>query len=652
MSKNLAIQLIESHLLEGNLTQGSEIALKVDQTLSTDPGGTFVMMQLEALGFKRVKTELSAIYVDHNLVQDNNFNPDDHLFIQSAAQRFGFWFSRPGNGISHPVHMQYFGKPGKLLLGSDSHTCSSGALGMLAIGVGGANIVMAVCGVPFYIKMPKIFGIKLTGKLPAWVNPKDVILELLRRYGVKGGTGYILEYYGDALEHLTVMDRLSIANMGAELGATSSIFPSDEQTRIFLRSVGREADWQPFAAQAGATYDKYDEINLSELEPLIALPSSPGNVVPIKQVAGQEIYQAYIGSSASPGYKDFAISALMVKGRHIHPRVSYDINPASRSVLEALMKDGHIGSMIHAGARLHQAGCNGCIGMGQAPASGRNSLRTVPRNFKGRSGTPEDSVFICSPEVATASALTGVITDPRTLDFPCPQVKWPETYPSNPEMLQAPLPYEEAKKIKLAKGPHITEVPIFEPLPDSFKKLPVVLKVPNDISTDTIIAGGVTVMSLRGNIPKSSEYTFYGLDPTYAARAKAHPEGHMIVGGENYGQGSSREHAALCPRFLGLRIVLAKSIARIHHQNLINFGALPLTFKNLADYDLIEQDDFFDVEGIHAALKAGQAVRLKLPAKNKTIIAEYNLTKRQIEILFRGGLLNWLKTHIHADLSN
>lgn len=439
MPLNITQKIIQSHLLEGEMIPDNEIALKIDQTLTQDATGTLVMLELESMHLDRVKTELSAQYVDHNLIQEDYKNPDDHLFLQSAAQRFGLYFSRPGNGVSHPVHMQNFGKPNKTLAGSDSHTPAAGSLGMLAIGSGGLEVAMAMAGHPLYIKMPKVWGIKVEGEFPPWISAKDAILELLRRHDVKGGLGYVIEYYGPGLKHLSAMDRHVIANMGAELGATTSVFPSDEVTREFLKAQGRAHDWQKLKRDDGASYDRDEVLDLSKLEPLIALPTSPGNVVPVKEVAGQDIYQAYIGSSANPGYRDYAISAEMVKGKQVKMGVSFDINPSSRNILEELTRDGYLADLIHAGARIHQAGCNGCIGMGQAPATGRNSLRTVPRNFPGRSGTTEDCVFLCSPETATASALHGKITDPRDMDMAYPKIKLPTKRIINIESIDSPV---------------------------------------------------------------------------------------------------------------------------------------------------------------------------------------------------------------------
>jgi aconitate hydratase len=651
MAMNVAQKLIKAHLLEGQMIAGQEISLKIDQTLCQDATGTLVMLELEAMEVVRVKTEISAQYVDHNLIQEDYKNADDHLFLQSAAKRFGVWFSRPGNGVSHPVHMQNFGKPGKTLLGSDSHTCAAGCLGMLAIGAGGLEVAMAMAGHPLYVTMPKIFGVKLKGKLPDWVSAKDIILEMLRRHTVKGGVDSIIEYYGPGLNNLTSMDRHVIANMGAELGATATVFPSDKETQKFLRSQEREADWVELVADKGAKYDIYDEINLSELEPLIAQPSSPGKVVPVREVAGLELYQAYVGSSANPGYRDFAMAAMMVKGRRISPNVSFDINPASRNGLEELSKEGMLTDLIHAGARIHQAGCNGCIGMGQAPATGKNSLRTVPRNFPGRSGTREDSVYLCSPEVATASALKGVITDPRTLDMPYPKVKPPRKFVVNRDMLQAPLPLEEARQVQLVKGPNIASLPILRPLPHDLR-LPVLLKMGDNISTDEIMPAGARVLPFRSNIPKISEFTFDVIDETYHKRAQAtHGEGgHAVIGGDNYGQGSSREHAALAPRYLGLHVVISKSFARIHWQNLVNFGILPLVFANPADYDKVSLGDVLILKDIPDTIRKSHEINATIEGKNSVIPLVHKLSPRQVEVLIDGGLINWVKKHPGGNL--
>jgi len=643
MTMNVSQKIIKNHLVEGEMKPGTEIGLKIDQTLCQDATGTLVMLELEAMNLDCVKTELSAQYVDHNLIQEDYRNPDDHLFLESAAQRFGLYFSRAGNGVSHPVHMQNFGKPGKTLTGSDSHTCAAGSLGMLAIGSGGLEVAVAIAGQPLYIKMPKIWGVKLIGKLPDWVSPKDIILEMLRRHDVKGGVGYIIEYYGPGLKHLSAMDRHVIANMGAELGATTTVFPSDKEIHHFLKSEGRAEDWIELVADPDATYDKNEEINLSELVPLIALPSSPGKVVPVSEVAGQEVYQSYIGSSANPGYRDFAMVAEIVKGKTVKNGVSLDVNPSSRTILEELVRDGYLAHLIHAGARIHQAGCNGCIGMGQAPATGRNSLRTTPRNFPGRSGTPEDSVFLCSPETAAASALTGVITDPRDLDMPYPSIRVPKKRIINRTTIVDPLPREQAEQVPLIKGPNIVTLPEIEPLAKSYE-LPILLKLGDNISTDAISPAGAKVLPYRSNIPKISEFVYKLDDPTYVKRAMDQRDhgGHIIVGGENYGQGSSREHAALAPRYLGLKVVITKSFARIHWQNLINFGIIPFTFSDPSDYDLLEKGDIIEIDNLQQITDHNDIEAL-IKNKNKKIKLHHDLSERQRKLILVGGLINWIK---------
>ncbi len=644
MKSNVTQKLIRSHLVHGDMKPGEEIGIRIDQTLTQDATGTLVMLELEAMNLERVKTEVSVQYVDHNLIQEDYKNPDDHLFLLSACRRFGLWFSRPGNGVSHPCHQENFGRPGKTLLGSDSHTPAAGSLGMLAIGAGGLEVAMAMAGEPFYLRMPEIWGVRLTGQLPEWVSAKDVILELLRRHGVEGGLGRIIEYYGPGLASLSAMDRHVIANMGAELGATTSVFPSDQEVRRFLRAWQREEDWVEWVANPGADYDLHEEINLSTLEPLIAMPSSPGNVVPAGEVAGEPIYQAYIGSSANPGYRDFAVPALMVRGRRVHERVSFDVNPTSRAQLETLIRDGHIASLLHAGARLHQAGCNGCIGMGQAPATHELSLRTVPRNFPGRSGTREDKVCLVSPETATASALTGVITDPRTLGIAYPQVNDPDDPIVNRSLFIPPLPMEKARQVKLVKGPNIAALPSLEPLPDVIEG-PVLLKVGNDISTDEIMPAGARVLPLRSNIPEIARFSFEIIDPTYADRAQQTGP-HVVIGGNNYGQGSSREHAALGPRYLGLMAVVAKSFARIHADNLVNFGVLPLTFRDPADYERIEAADVLRLSDVRPALGGKTELVVENLSQGRKIPVGYTLTPRQMQFLLHGGLINWMKSRL------
>lgn len=640
MSLTVAEKLIQSHLVSGEMQPGEEIQLRIDQTLTQDATGTMVMLELEAMGLLRARTEVSVQYVDHNLIQQDNKNPDDHLFLLSACQRFGLWYSRPGNGVSHPVHMERFGIPGKSMLGSDSHTCAAGSLGMLAIGAGGIEVALAISGEPVYVKMPQLFGVRLTGHLPDWVSAKDVILEMLRRHGVGGGVGRIIEYYGPGVHTLSAMDRHVIANMGAELGATTSVFPSDERTREFMHSQSRGAAWLELQADAGATYTVNDEIDLGQLEPMIAMPSSPGNVKFVREVAGEPIYQAYIGSSANPGYRDLAIAAEISKGRQAHQSVSYDINPSSRQILQNLVRDGHLASLIASGARIHQAGCNGCIGMGQAPATGLLSLRTVPRNFPGRSGTREDKVCLVSPETAAASALTGRITDPRTLGMPYPHVVDPEQPLLNTQMLQAPLPAEESQRVQLVKGPNIAALPPFEAVADELE-LTLLLKLGDNISTDEILPAGARVLPLRSNIPKIAEFTFEAVNPAYHSRAlELSHQGisHAIAAGRNYGQGSSREHAVLAPRYLGLRLVLAQSFARIHWQNLVDFGVLPLCFSDPADYDRLEPGVTLSISGLRRQMQSGREVLIGL--SGGYLRATHDLSDRQLALLLAGGLIN------------
>lgn len=638
MGKNVTQKLIEGHLISGQMATGNEIGLKIDQTLTQDATGTIVMLEFEAMGILKVKTELSAQYVDHNLLQTDFKNADDHLFLLSACKKFGLWYSRPGNGVSHPVHMERFGVPGKTLLGSDSHTPSAASMGMLAMGAGGLEVAMAMAGEPFFLRMPKVMGVKLTGQLPDWVSAKDVILEMLQRHGVDGGRGKIIEYYGPGLRSLTAMDRHVIANMGAELGATTTVFPSDEKVRQFLKTQERENVWTEILADPNAQYDEYDEIDLATLEPLIACPSSPGNVVPVREVAGLDIYQSYIGSSANPGFRDFAIAALIVDGKYIQDRISFDINPTSRQILENLIALGYLEKLIQAGARIHQPGCNGCIGMGQAPATGKISLRTVPRNFPGRSGTQGDQVYLCSPETATASALTGVITDPRTLGMAYPRFKEPDIIRINTRMLVEPPAI--GTDISLEKGPNIQPLPSFDPLPDNLQG-PILLKMNDNVSTDEIMPAGSRILPFRSNIPEISKFSFSRIDDTYYERAvRNKKKDSFVVGGKNYGQGSSREHAVIGPRYLGLRAVLAISFARIHHQNLINFGILPLTFTRSEDYSRIDQGDILKIEDVRNVIKKGEKMIVSNLSKSETYELDHAMSARQIEMVLHGSLIN------------
>ena len=670
MGKNVAQKLIDSHLVEGEMEPGKEIGLKMDQTLTQDATGTMVMLEFEAMGLPEVKTELSAQYVDHNLIQSDFKNPDDHLFLRSACKKFGVYYSRPGNGVSHPVHQERFGIPGKTMIGSDSHTPAAGAIGMLAIGAGGLDVAMAMAGKPYTIKTPEIWGVKLTGELPDWVSAKDVILTMLQRHDVDGGVGRIIEYYGPGLDDLSCMDRHVIANMGTELGATSTVFPADDEVRRFLKSQGREEVFTEIKADEDAEYDHYEEINLSELVPMIAKPSSPGNVVPVREVEGQEIYQSYVGSSANPGYRDFAIAAEIVDDLQVHDRVSFDINPTSRQILENLMNEGHLQMLTRAGGRIHQAGCNGCIGMGQAPATGRISLRTVPRNFAGRSGTKEDAVYLVSPETAAASALTGKITDPRDLEdiygMSYPDVSEPEELSINTDQIVPPPGrtheggYDSGDgqfdgqpglgtgdvqgELELEKGPNVVSLPDFEGLPDTLDG-PVLLKVGDDISTDHIMPAGSRILPYRSNIPEISKFVYYQVDESFYDRAMEYQdEGFFIVGGANYGQGSSREHAAIAPRYLGLRAVVAKSFARIHRQNCANFGILPLIFADENDYDKIDQGDTLKLENLREGIKdEAQKVTLHNETKDETYDLTHTLSSREVEMVLEGSQISVVK---------
>lgn len=642
--QNLTRKILMSHLVGGALNVGEEIRLAVDQVLLQDATATLTMLALDAIGLDRIRVGLACQYVDHNLMQADYKNGDDHLFLQSAAQRFGMYFSRAGNGISHPVHMERFGVPGALLVGADSHAPAAGALGMFAVGAGSVDVATVLAGEPLAVNMPEVWGIRLTGALPEWVSAKDVILELLRRHSVKGGVGRVIEYHGPGIETLTAMDRHVICNMGAELGATTSLFPADEQVRRFMTAHGRGDAFTRLQADAECTYDVADEVNLSTLVPLIATPGSPDNVVPVADVAGAPIYQAYIGSSANPGYRDFAICAAMVSGKVVAPDVSFDINPSSRQVLADLMLSGDIAHLIQAGGRLHQAGCNGCNGMGQAPASGKNSLRTTPRNFDGRSGNKDDQVYLCSPETATASALMGVITDPRELGVSYPRIEVPEEAAPLPGALLEPLKPADAAKVALAFAPNITPLVPIKPLPDALE-VPVLLLLGDDVSTDTISPAGAEALPYRSNLAGLAAFTFRRHDPTYVERASAlkNAGGHALIGGTNYGQGSSREHAALCPQYLGLRVLIAKSFARIHQQNLINAAVLPLTFVDPTDYDRLTANDVLEIDGINAAVRDDRPVRVRLRGRDVAFDARFQMSARQREIFLAGGLINWFR---------
>ena len=653
---NVTQKLIKEHLLEGEMTPGKEIGIKIDQALLQDATGTLVQLELEAMGLKKAQTEVAVQYVDHNLLQTDFKNADDHLFLLSAAERFGLWYSRPGNGVSHPVHMQRFGKPGKTMVGSDSHTPAAGSLGMLAIGTGGLDVAAAIAGQPYFVKMPEVMGVKLTGNLPDWVSAKDVILEMLRRYDVKGGVGKVIEYYGDGLKNLSAMDRHVIANMGAELGATTTVFPSDEETKRFLKSQGREEDWSELKADEGCEYEYHDEIILDDLVPLIALPTSPGNVVPVSEVAGKSISQVVIGSSANPGLRDFWIAGAIVEGKAVNNDVSFDINPTSRQMIQNMIDNRAFANLIKAGGRFHQSGCMGCIGMGQAPASGTISLRTMPRNFPDRSGTEDDQVHLCSPETAAASALTGKITDPRDMeklyDMKYPKFKHPELEIINTDMLVAPK--DDGTNVELKKGPNIKSLPYIEPMNDAYS-VPVLLKMGDNVSTDEILKAGAEVLPFRSNLPEISKYSFTVIDDTFydrANKAKESHGGHIVVAKDNYAQGSSREHAAIAPKYLGQVAVIANSYARIAWQNLVNFGILPLEFIDIADYDKIEQGDIVDFKNLRKDVENRKNITVVVKKENGENVefeTKHTMSDRQINVLLKGGIINEFKDRLEKE---
>jgi aconitate hydratase len=639
MAKTVTEKILAAHLVEGNLEKGSEIGVRIDQTLTQDATGTMAYLEFEATGIPRVQTELSVCYVDHNLVQSDFRNADDHRFLQSVARKYGLYFSPPGNGISHQVHLERFGAPGKTLLGSDSHTPTGGGLGMLAIGAGGLDVAMAMAGKPFYMVMPKVFGIRLSGKLPAWVSARDILLELLRQLSVKGGVGYIMEYFGPGVKELTVTDRASITNFGAELGATTSVFPSDENTKKFLESQGRADLWTPLSADSGAEYDEVIDIDMSGLEPLIACPSSPDNVVKVTEVAGKTVAQVLVGSCSNSSLRDLMVVAKVLEREEINTDVSFEINPGSRQVLENITAQGDMLTLVRAGARVHQAGCLGCIGMGQAPPTGAISLRTFPRNFPGRSGTVDDKVYLCSPEVAVASAVRGRITDPRDLGE-YPHFELPDKYLPGDQRIEAPI--TQGGELEIIRGPNITPFPEFGPLAETWHGT-ILLKVGDNITTDHIMPAGAKILPLRSNIPAISEYVFNSVDLEFIKRARdaaAADRGGMVIGGENYGQGSSREHAALAPRFLGVQVKLVKSFARIHKANLINFGIVPLTFENPEDYELLKQGKEVEIPDIRRKIAAGDN-RLTVLVDKKPVQAVLEASGRHREILIAGGLLNW-----------
>ncbi|MHB9144254.1 MAG: aconitate hydratase [Symbiobacteriia bacterium] len=639
MGKNLTQKILGAHLLSGELTPGEEIAIRIDQTLTQDATGTMAYLQFEAMGVPQVKTELSVSYIDHNTLQTGFENADDHRFLQTIAAKHGVYFSRPGNGICHQVHLERFGAPGKTMLGSDSHTPTGGGMGMLAIGAGGLDVAVAMGGGAFYLTAPKVVGVKLTGNLQPWVSAKDIILEVLRQLTVKGGVGKIVEYYGPGVASLTVPERGTITNMGAELGATTSVFPSDEQTRRYLKAQGREKVWVELGADADATYDENITIDLDKLEPLAAAPHSPDAITKVSSLKGTKVDQVLIGSCTNSSYVDIMRVASILKGKTVNPSVSVSLSPGSKQVFEMLARNGAIADLVAAGVRILESACGPCIGMGQAPNSGAISFRTFNRNFEGRSGTADAKVYLVSPETAAAAALTGVATDPREIGT-YPTVTMPEQFLINDNMIVAPA--VDPSKVEVLRGPNIKPLPIAAPLAQKIDG-EILLKVGDNITTDHIMPAGAKILPLRSNIPAISEYVFVRVDPEFPARAKA-KNGGVIVGGANYGQGSSREHAALAPMFLGVKAVIAKSFARIHRANLINFGILPLTFVSEADYDKIELGDKLVIDDIHGQLDKGGEIAVRNTTKDLTFKVRSDLTDRQVEIIKAGGLLNFTRS--------
>ncbi len=629
---NLAYKIMKNHLVEGELISGSPIAIRIDQTLTQDATGTMAYLQFESMGLDRVRTELSVSYVDHNTLQSGFENADDHRFLQSIASRYGIFFSRPGNGICHQVHLERFGSPGKTLLGSDSHTPTGGGIGMLAIGAGGLDVALAMAGRPFYLTTPKIVNIHLKGRLKPFVSAKDIILEILRRMSVKGGVGKIMEYTGSGIRHLSVPERATITNMGAELGATTSLFPSDEQTLAFLKAQDREAHFIPLAADPDAVYDEEIEIDLSDLEPLIAQPHMPDNVVRVQDLTGKKVNQVVLGSCTNSSYRDLMVIAGMLKGKTVHPEVSSAIAPGSRQVLLSLIQNGAWESIVASGLRILENVCGPCIGMGFSPSSEGVSLRTFNRNFLGRSGTKDAQIYLCSPETAVASAIKGEITDPRELGIKPVRVSLPERFPVDDSMILPPSARPE--KVAIIRGPNIKPLPVKGPLPPVLSGI-VLLKVEDNITTDHIMPAGAKILPLRSNIPAISEHVFEVIDKSFARRAKE-AGGGFIVGGSNYGQGSSREHAALAPMYLGIKAVIVKSFARIHLANLVNFGIVPFIFENERGYEEIRQGDALEIDV--RDLKKGRCV-LKNITKGAEVVLTHPLSDRDIDVISAGGAL-------------
>ncbi len=641
MARTLAEKIITAHLLEGELVPGQEIGLRIDHTLTQDATGTMAGLQFEAMGLDRVRTERSVSYVDHNMLQADFRNADDHRYLQSTAGRFGAYFSRPGNGICHQVQLERFSEPGKTLLGSDSHTPNSGGLGALAIGAGGLDVAVAMGGGTFYTVMPSIVGVRLTGELGPWVTAKDVILEMLRRLSVKGGVGKIVEYFGPGVATLTVDQRATICNMGAELGATTSIFPSDERTRSYMAAQGREDAWKALAADADAGYAEVIELDLGTLQPLIAQPSMPDEVVPVAEIAGLPVAQVCVGSCVNSSFEDLMIVAAILKGKQVHPSVSMTVTPGSKQVFTMIAENGALADLIAAGVRVLESACGPCLGIGQAPATGVATVRSFNRNFKGRSGTADDRSYLASPETCAATALTGKITSPLDLGDPTTFAP-PSRYPANDTMIIAPLPAAEAAQIEIIRGPNIKTVPIGTAMADELEGK-VLIKVGDNITTDHIMPAGAKILPLRSNIPAISEFVFAGVDADFVNRAKEW-QGGILVGGANYGQGSSREHAALAPMYLGVRAVITKSFSRIHHANLINAGILPVVFRDEADFDTIEQGDHIVFSDVRKGVESGEPLVAMNTTKGLTYTLVPKLSDRERRALLAGGLLNYIRS--------
>ncbi len=637
MAHTLTEKIIAEHLVSGEMNPGEEIAIRIDQTLTQDATGTMAYLQFEALEIPRVKTELSVSYVDHNTLQTGFENADDHRYLQTVAAKHGVYFSRPGNGICHQVHLERFGIPGKTLLGSDSHTPTAGGLGMLAIGAGGLDVAAAMAGEPFYLNMPEVVGVLLTGELTGWATAKDVILELLRRLTVKGGVGKVFEYFGPGVETLSVPERATITNMGAELGATSSVFPSDQVTHQFLLAQQREEAFSPLAADADAEYSEVIELDLSQIEPMVARPHMPDRVVPVRQLEGLEVDQVCIGSCTNSSLKDLMMAAAIMKDRTVNERTSLVISPGSRQVEEMIARNGALADLLAAGARVLEPACGPCIGMGQAPPSGGVSVRTFNRNFLGRSGTADAGIYLTSPEIAAVVAIHGRFVDPTRM-FEPPIVSLPEIFEVDDSMIIPPP--DDPSDVEVKRGPNIQFVELREELPDQIEAT-VLLKVGDNITTDDIMPAGAKILPLRSNIPAISQYVFSGIDPDFPDRALTQAPG-VILGGENYGQGSSREHAALAPMHLGIAAVVAESFARIHKANLVNFGILPLEIA-AEDYEALEQGDRLRMDGVRKALRENTPVTATVDRTGQEITLSYDLSDRERQILLAGGRLNYIR---------